>query len=91
MVSDDEVDAELRHLGITFTGTTRRFEHNKMIINHYDRVRRICAEQQQIFAKEQDKSRRISDELINDLSRLSLVPIKDIKGSVSLVHDLMLS
>ena len=27
--SDDEVDAELRHLGISFTGTTPRYVKNK--------------------------------------------------------------
>ena len=39
--SDDEVDAELRHLGISFTGTTPRYVKNKMIIDHYDRVRKF--------------------------------------------------
>ena len=33
--SDDEVDAELRHLGISFTRTTTKLENNRMIINHY--------------------------------------------------------
>ena len=28
--SDDEIDAELRHLGILFYGTTRRFGKNKI-------------------------------------------------------------
>ena len=32
--SDDEIDADLRHLGILFYGTTRRFENYKMIIEH---------------------------------------------------------
>ena len=62
--SDDEVDAELRHLGISFTRTTTKHDKNKLILYHYDMVRRINAEQQQLFDKVQAKSRGISDELI---------------------------
>ena len=29
--NNDEIDAELKHLGIPFYGTTRRFDHNKLI------------------------------------------------------------
>ena len=32
--SDDEIDAELKHLGILFFGTTRRFEKNTLILDH---------------------------------------------------------
>jgi len=50
--SDDEKDAELRHLGILFYGTTRRFENNKMILDHYITVwefaQRVHSEQQEI-------------------------------------------
>ena len=37
--SDDEIDAELRHLGILFYGTTRRFENNTLALDHYNNVR----------------------------------------------------
>ena len=40
-----------------------------MVIDHYDRAKRISAEQQHIFDTRQAKARGISDELISDLGR----------------------
>ena len=78
--SDDEVDAELRHLGISFTGITNRLENHKMIIDHYDRARRISAEQQQLFDKGRAKSRGISDKLISDLVKSSAIPLVNVRA-----------
>ena len=76
--SDDEIDAELRHLGILFYGTTRRFENNKMILDHYITVwefaQKVHSEQQEIRAK----SRGISDAQINTLASLSAIHIDGI-------------
>ena len=75
--SDDEIDAELRHLGILFYGTTRRFENNKMILEHYDNVREF---DQKVQQEARAKSRGISDEQINSLANSSLIPIDDIRA-----------
>jgi hypothetical protein len=48
--SDDEIDAELRHLGILFYGTTCRFEKNKLILDHYNDVREF---NQKVHAQQQ--------------------------------------
>ena len=32
--TDDEIDVELRHLGILFTGTTERYRNNNMIVDY---------------------------------------------------------
>ena len=44
---DEEIDAELRHLGIVLYGTTRRSDKNKMILEHYDNVREFDQKVQQ--------------------------------------------
>ena len=66
--SDDEIDADLRHLGILFYWTTRRFGNNKLILDHYNTVRefahKVYSEQQDIRAI----SRGVSDEQINSLA-----------------------
>ena len=63
--SDDEIDAELRHLGILFYGTTRRFENNTLILDQYNNVKEFDQNvQQEIRAK----SRGVSDEQINSLA-----------------------
>ena len=67
--SNEEVDAEMRHLGISVTRTTTKLENNNMIIDHYDGAKRISAKQQHIFDTRQAKARGISDELISDLGR----------------------
>ena len=77
--SDEEIDAELRHLGILFYGTTRRFEKNKMILEHYDNVREF---DQKVQQEARAKSRGISDEQINSLANSSLIPIDDIRAMV---------
>ena len=75
--SDDEIDAELRHLGILFYGTTRRFEKNKFILEHYDNVREFNRKvQQEIRAK----SRGISDTQINNPGKSSTMPINDVRA-----------
>ena len=60
--SDDEIDAELRHLGILFYGTTRRFEKNKMMLEHYNNVidfaQRVQLEQQDIFEQIRANNKR---------------------------------
>ena len=48
-----------------------------MIIDHYDRAKRISAEQQHICYKILTQSRGISAELINDLASSSFIPIED--------------
>ena len=82
--SDDEIDAELRHLGILFYGTTRRFENNKLILEHYNNVRdfaqRVQSEQQDIFEQIRAKARGISDEQINSLAKSSSIPLNDIRA-----------
>ena len=82
--SDDVINAELRHLGILFYGTTRRFEKNKMILEHYNNVRdfsqRVQSEQQEIFEQIRAKARGSSDEQINSLAKSSSIPIDDIRA-----------
>ena len=51
-----------------------------MTIDHYDRARRMIAEQQRIFVKGQAKPRGISDELINCLAISTMVPIEDVRA-----------
>ena len=63
--SDEEIDAELRHLGIPFYETTSRFEQEQMILEHYDNVREFDPKVQQ---EARAKSRGISDEQINSLA-----------------------
>ena len=76
--SDDEIDADLRHLGILFYWTTRRFGKNKLILDHYNTVRefahKVYSEQQDIRAI----SRGVSDEQINSLAKISAVPLYEI-------------
>ena len=67
----------LRHLGIVFYGTTRRFEKNHMILEHYDNVSEF---DQKVQQEARAKSRGISDEQINSLANSSLIPIDDIRG-----------
>ena len=40
--SKDKKYAELRHLGILLYGTTRRFENNKLTLDHYNNVREVA-------------------------------------------------
>ena len=54
-----------------------------MIIYHYDRIERIHAEQQQILDESRlnlgrAKSRGISDELMKDLARSSVMLVDDV-------------
>ena len=77
--SDEEIDAELRHLGIVFYGTTRKFEQNKMILEHYDNVRKF---EQKVQQEARAKSRGISDEHINALANSSLIHIDNIRAMV---------
>ena len=56
-----------------------------MIIGHYDRVKKIHAEQQQILDgvrsnPRQAKPRGINDELLDNLARSSLIPIEDVRA-----------
>ena len=75
--SDDEIDAELRHLGILFYGTTRRSEKNKMILERYDDVKEF---DQKVQQEARAKSRGISGEQINSLANSSLILIDDIRA-----------
>ena len=75
--SDDEIDAELRHLCLLFYGTTRRFEKHKLILDNYNNVRDF---HQKVQQEARAKSRGISDEQINNLANSSLIPIDDIRA-----------
>ena len=78
--SKDKKYAELRHLGILLYGTTRRFENNKLTLDHYNNVREVA---QNVHSEQQDiqaKSRGISDEQINDLAKSSEIPQDDVRA-----------
>ena len=78
--SDDEIDAELRHLGILFYGTTRMFDKNKLILDHYNDVREFA---QNVHSERQEtraKSRGISHEQFNSLETSSAIPLDEIRS-----------
>ena len=77
--SDDEIDAELRHLGILFYGTTRRYEKNKLILDHCNRVWEFA---QKVHSAQEirAKPRGISDEQLNSLAQSSSIPMDDIRA-----------
>ena len=90
--SNDEIDAELRHLGLSCTGATTRYETNTMLASHDDRVRISHADQAQVMAaKATGQSSGISDELVHALVKHSRDPYDDVRaiayGSVVVLKD----